>query len=156
MFPPGFLGTRADLLTDLITVGYGVVPLILAWSAMQARRGFHLRHRAVQCAALALLTVVLVMFEVNIRMRGGSDALFLSSSFANTPTLRAVLLGHLLIAVSTYFVWVGLTVLSWRRFRSRLPGVFSRTHARVGRLVIAGNVATALSGILLYIVGFVL
>lgn len=156
MFPPGFLGTRADLLTDLITVGYGVIPLVLFLSARMARAGAHRRHRAVQSGCLALLTVILILFETNIRLRGGSQALFVTSSFAATPLLRTTLLVHLAIAVSTYVAWLALTVVSWRRFAHSLPGEFSARHARFGRWIIGGNVATAVTGAWLYIVGFVL
>ncbi len=156
MFPPGFLGTRADLLTDLITVGYWIIPLVLYLSSTWARRGDHRLHRNVQCVCLALLTVILVLFEVNIRMRGGSEALFISSSFAQTPLLRFILLFHLAIAVSSYLAWIALTVVSWRKFESDLPGRFSINHRKVGLLVIGGNVATAITGVMLYVVGFVL
>lgn len=156
MFPPGFLGTRADLLTDLITVGYGVIPLVLYLSARRARRGEHRLHRAVQCGCLGVLTVILILFETNIRMRGGSDALFLTSSFAATPMLRGTLLVHLAIAVSTYLGWIALTVVSIRRFTNTLPGSFSAAHRRVGHWIIAGNVATAITGVWLYLIGFVL
>ncbi len=156
MFPPGFLGTRADFLTDLITVGYGVIPLVLYLSARRARRGEHRLHRAVQCGCLAALTVILILFETNIRMRGGSDALFVTSSFAATPLLRITLLVHLAIAVSTYLGWLGLTVISWRRFATSLPGSFSATHRRVGMAIIVGNIATAVTGAWLYMLGFVL
>ncbi len=156
MFPQGFLGTRADFLTDLITVGYGIIPTILYLSSLRARRGQHRLHRNVQCLCLALLTVILILFEVNIRSRGGSDALYLQSSFAETPMLRFSLLGHLAIAVSTYLGWVALTVVSWRRFQTALPGGFSAVHRRVGIAVIVGNVATSVTGIWLYVIGFVL
>jgi uncharacterized membrane protein YozB (DUF420 family) len=156
VFPDGFLGTRADLLTDLITVGYGVIPLALYLSSLLARRGARRLHRNLQCALLVLLTVILILFEANIRMRGGSDALFVSSSFAATPLLRFVLLSHLAIAISTYLAWLALTVVSWRRFESSLPGGFSGFHRRAGIAVILGNLATAMTGILLYVVGFVL
>lgn len=156
MFPQGFLGTRADLLTDLITVGYGVIPLVLYLSALRARRGQHRLHRGVQLGCLAVLTVILILFEVNIRVRGGSQALFVNSSFSETPMLRVTLLVHLAIAVSTYLAWVGLTVVSWRRFGTSLPGRFGATHRAVGMAIIAGNVATAVTGVWLYVVGFVM
>ncbi len=156
MFPQGFLGTRADILTDLITVGYGLIPLILYLSSLRARRGEYRLHRNVQCICLAALTVILVLFEVNIRMRGGSDALYVASSFAETPILRITLLVHLAIAVSTYLGWLGLTVASWRRFELTLPGSFGSLHRTLGRWIIAGNIATAITGAWLYIVGFVL
>jgi len=155
MFPQGFLGTRADVLTDLITVGYGVIPLVLYLSALRARRGEHRLHRNIQCICLALLTVILILFETNIRLRGGSDALYLTSSFANTPLLRFSLIGHLAIAISTYVGWCGLTIASLRRFQRTLPGDFGATHRRMGRLVIAGNVATAVTGMWIYLLGFV-
>lgn len=156
MFPPGFLGTRADLLTDVITVGYGLIPLVLYLSARMARAGAHRRHRAVQTGCLLALTVILILFETNIRLKGGSQALFVTSSFAETPLLRFTLLGHLAIAVATYLGWVALTVVSWRRFGHALPGSFTQRHRSLGQCVIVGNVATAVSGVWLYIVGFVL
>lgn len=156
MFPPGFLGTRADVLTDLITVGYGIIPLVLYLSSRLARRGRHRLHRTIQCSCLALLTVILILFETNIRLSGGSQALFMTSSFSETPLLRTTFLVHLAIAVGTYLTWVALTWVSWRRFRGTLPGTFSAAHGRIGRLVIAGNIGTAVTGVWLYLVGFVL
>jgi uncharacterized membrane protein YozB (DUF420 family) len=148
---PGFLGTRADLITDVVVVGFVAIPPLLWWSAMRARRGDHRLHRAVQTATLAVLSVLLVLFELNIRLRG--ESVFLSGGAG--AGLRASLYVHLAIAVSTFLVWVALVLISWPRLGKVLPGRFSPGHRRLGRAVIAGTVLTALTGAALYVAAFV-
>jgi len=148
---PGFLGTRADLITDVVVVGFIAIPPLLWWSAQRARRGDHRLHRAVQSATLAVLTVLLVLFELNIRLRG--ESVFLSADAS--AALRVSLYVHLAIAVGTFLVWTALVLVSWPRLGKVLPGRFSATHRRLGQAVIAGTVLTALTGAGLYIAAFV-
>jgi hypothetical protein len=58
--------------------------------------------------------------------------------------------------VATYGLWTGLTVASWRRFGTRLPGGFSRRHRRLGTLVFGGLCATAASATAVFMLAFVL
>jgi uncharacterized membrane protein YozB (DUF420 family) len=154
MSPAGVLGTRADLITDLIVIGFAAVPFILFLSSRRARRGQYRLHRAVQTVTLVVLSIILVLFEVNIRLRG--DSVFLSSSLAGTPFLRLSLFIHLAIAVATFLSWFGLALLSWPRLGRVLPGSFSARHRLFGRAVMVGTVLTAVTGIELYVVAFVL
>jgi len=150
---PGFLGTRADLMTDVVVVGFVAIPPLLWWSAGRARQGHHQLHRAVQSATLAVLTVLLVLFELNIRLRG--ESVFLSGEAEASLFLRASLYFHLFCAVATFLGWAALVAISWPRFGRALPGGFSARHRLCGRAVIAGTVLTALTGAELYAVAFV-
>lgn len=151
---PGFLGTRADLMTDVVVVGFVAIPPLLWWSALQTRRGAYRLHRAVQSTALAVLTVLLVLFELNIRLRG--DSVFFAADAAARPWLRPSLYFHLFWSIGTFVLWAVLVFLSWSRFGADLPGRFSTLHGVLGRLTIAGAIMTAVTGIELYIAAFVL
>lgn len=72
-----------------------------------------------------------------------------------TGFVRAFLAAHVLVAVTTAILWTTLAVRSWRRFRTRLPGPFSATHRRLGKLTVLGVGLLSSSGLLLYIFLFV-
>ncbi|MCM2279072.1 MAG: DUF420 domain-containing protein [Oligoflexia bacterium] len=156
MFPPGFLGTRADLLLDLVIVSLaGVVPAVL-YSWRSARTGSYVRHRNLQLALIAVLTLVLGIFEMNLRAKGGIDSLTRESRFAGTWILDAALFVHLAFAFSSAALWVGLTGLSlWKFQRPPRPGAFSSAHRFWGRLAMLDLLLTGASAIVLYVIGFV-
>jgi hypothetical protein len=71
MFPQGFLGTRADLLMDIVIVALvAVVPIVL-YNWQLARRGQYARHKTLQISLALLLAAVVGLFEVNLRLQGG-------------------------------------------------------------------------------------
>ena len=156
MLPRGFLGTRADLLMDVVFIATLATPFILAWGIRFASRGELSRHRAVQTTLLCVLLVAVVMFEVDVRLSGGSGSLMKGSSYAGTGWLRGITVAHVLANIVTFFTWLVLVVRSWRRFQTTLPGAFSATHRRVGRWVFAGTVFGAVSAVVMYVLGVVL
>src|SRR5690606_9988656 len=94
--------------------------------------------------------------EGHIRLSGGSGSLVAGSPYQGTALLKGVFLAHILPAVATYGVWLYLVVASFRRRNESLPGPFSRRHKKLGLVVIAGLVWTALSAIAVYVLGFAL
>ena len=50
--PRGFLGTRGDLLMDVVVVAIVLTPLLFLWAVSLARRGQYTRHRNIQTALL--------------------------------------------------------------------------------------------------------
>lgn len=157
MLPPGFFGTRADVLMDVVFVSTLATPFVVAWGIRFARQRDFRRHRAVQTTLLAVLLVAVALFEVDLRLSGGSGSLMKGSSYAGTGLLRGVLLAHVLANVVTFFTWLVLVVKSWRRFETpELPGTWGATHRRLGRFVFAGLVFGAVSAVVMYVMGFVL
>lgn len=156
MIPAGFLGTSAGLLTDSALMVFIVLPIVMPLGFRLARRRELGRHRAVQIAFLLTMTLAVVMLEVDIRLQGGSRAL--AGRFIAVPAaaVRAFLIVHLAIAVTTWIAWVTLVVRSARSFRRTLPGDFSARHRKWGRRVWLGVAATAATGTGLYIVAYAL
>ena len=73
--PAGFLGSRADLLTDLAPLTFIVLPLVMPLGFRLARKRRYLSHRRVQIGFLCVMTVAVLMLEIDVRLRGGSGAL---------------------------------------------------------------------------------
>jgi len=153
--PPGFLGTRADLIVDVVLVLNCVAPFWAVWAARQARAGQVDVHAKAQVALCVLAVGGLFVLEGNIRLSGGSGSLIAPSPYAGTALLKGVFIAHIFPAVFTYIVWVWLAVVSRRRRDEQLPGAFSRRHRRWGWVIIVGLAWTALSALAVYTLGFV-
>lgn len=157
MFPQGFLGTRADLLMDIVIVALvAVVPIVLYNWAL-ARRGRYAQHKLFQVGLAALLAVVVGVFEYNLRLQGGIFEATRASSYAGTTTLNFWIYFHTFFAITTIFIWVALILLSLRRFPSPpLPGAFSATHKRWGRIGMIWMLVTGVTSLPVYVYGFAL
>jgi uncharacterized membrane protein YozB (DUF420 family) len=151
MFPRGFLGTRADLLIDVIFVATLLTPVLLVWAIRLASQRKLKTHRLVQTSLLTVLLVAVLLFEVDLRMAGGSGSLMKGSPYAGTALLRTVLLSHVAANVVTFALWLVLVVRSWRKFEQTLPGSYTEPHRRTGRIVFAGTVFGAVSAIAMYV-----
>ncbi|WP_337174139.1 DUF420 domain-containing protein [Paludisphaera sp.] len=153
--PPGFLGTRGDLLMDIVVVAIVLTPFLFLRAVWLARRGEYRRHRNLQTALLTTLLVAVVLFEVDIRLKGGTQAFLAGSPHLGRPLLTWLLRTHVLVAVVSFGLWAVLVVQAWRARMDLNPGLFSAVHRRRGYLVFAGTIFTAASGVWLYWLGFV-
>ncbi len=155
MLPRGFLGTRADVLMDVVIVSLAVILPMLLMSLRMARRRRWEAHRTTQVALASGLGVVVLLFETDLRLSGGIFELTKDSSLTGTLVLNASIYVHTLLAISTTIVWIALIALSLRRFgRPPKPNPFSRSHRRWGRVGMIAMALTAITGLELYVVGF--
>ena len=152
--PQGFLGTRADLLVDVVFVVNVIAPIWAGFAAWLARKREHRRHMKLQLILWATLFVCVLLLEGNIRLSGGSGSLVSGSPYEGTTLLRTVFLLHIGPAVLTYVLWLYLVVASFRRWHVALPGGFSGRHKKLGKLVILGLVWVAASAAAVYWLGF--
>ena len=158
MFPPGFLGTRADILMDIVVLSFIVILPLLAWSWLIVRRDKkYSLHKRVQLTTGIVLAVVVALFEYDLKVSGGIFELTSGSSLAGTTLLNAVIYTHTLFAVAAALIWVGLIVMSLIRFDSPpKPGAFSRKHRFWGRAGMVSMMLAAATAPPLYYLGFVL
>lgn len=155
MFPQGFLGTRADLLMDIVIVALvAVVPIVL-WNWHLARSRRWLQHKRMQIGLAVLLALVVGLFEYNLRLQGGIFEATRASSYAGTATLNFWIWFHTLFAITTLLVWAGLIVASLRRFPSPpVPGAFSPRHRFWGRIGMLWMLSTGVTSLPVYWYGF--
>lgn len=153
--PGGFLGNRSDLLMDIVVIAIIVTPLLFLWAVRLARRGQYVRHRNLQTGLLGTLLIAVILFEVDIRVSGGTQAFMAGSPHLGSALLTWLLRVHVVVAVLTFFVWLVLVVQAWRARMDVNPRLFSVTHRRFGYGVFGGTIFTAVSGVWLYWLGFV-
>lgn len=155
--PPGFLGTRSDLFMDVVIVIVVLVPFLLLGSRALARSGRLATHRLAQIVLSGVFLVVVGLFEVYIRIKGGVDGISGGSSLHQSTFLYGWLIFHLCFSISSALLWTWLFVISLRRFPNPpAPGAFSATHRRWGNLTMGGMGMTAITGLFLYIFCFVM
>jgi cytochrome b subunit of formate dehydrogenase len=155
MLPQGFLGTRADVLMDIVIVSLAAILPILAFSWTKARRGAWRVHKRTQLILGSILAIVVLLFETDLRMAGGIFALTKPSAFAGTVLLNASIWIHVALSISTSIIWLALTIASVRKFgKPPRPGAFSKMHKLWGSIGMIDMALTGISGIELYIIGF--
>lgn len=153
--PAGVFGTRADLFMDVSIVLLTLLPLSL-WAAIRLARARRYRaHRNLQVITLFAVLLVLALFELDIRMSGGTAAL-LARVPERAALVRPLMFAHIAVASLTFLAWLALALVSWRRFGAHLPGSFIRLHRRLGWLIFVGACFLSSSGALSYVLLYVL
>ena len=117
--PPGFLGTDADILMDVVVCSLVVVLPMLALSWRWVRAKHYVRHRNTMVGLGSTLAVVVTLFEIDVRLAGGAFGLAKNSSLAGTTLMSVSIWVHLAIAAFTAILWLWLILLSLRRFCGR-------------------------------------
>src|SRR3954453_21182860 len=135
----GFLGTRAPLMIDVVCLAMIGVVLVLGWSVYQVkiRRHYQL-HKWTQVTLGAVLLVVVILFEVDIRLHGWEERE--ANAIAGRPpqAVYTALYVHLVFAVSTVILWpitIDLAVTSFNH--PPQPGPHSRIHIPLARTAAA-------------------
>jgi putative membrane protein len=157
MFPRGILGTRADLLMDIVILALVAVVPIVFYNWRLARSGRYPLHKTLQITLAVLLGAVVGLFEYNLRLQGGIFAATAASRYAGTGTLNFWIYFHTFFAITTILVWIGLILVSLRRFpKPPAPGPFSARHRFWGRIGMVWMLVTGVTAIPVYVYGFAL
>ena len=156
MFPPGFLGTRADVLIDIVTLSFIVILplLIVSWRLVRVQRNYRL-HRNLQLTLAVTLAMAVAIFEYDLAAAGGIFELTRGGAYEGTAILNGAIYVHTAFSVATSLVWVGLIVFSLIRFPNPpSPGAFSSTHRFWGRTGMVTMIMAGATALPLYYFGF--
>jgi len=145
MFRDGFLGTRAPFFMDFTTLIVALLPFLIAISIYFARKKSFRVHQISQIIILIFSATVITYFEYGVRLGGGFKEYIKGSSFS-TDIAFIILITHILIATYTLYIWVA-TIIKAKK---------SQNHPKDGKRVALGILATSISGILIYIILFML
>lgn len=155
-FPPGFLGTRADMLIDIVTLSFIVILplLIFSWWLARSQKNYA-AHKKTQLILGISLGIVVAIFEYDLSQSGGIFELTKGGIYEGTAILNWTIYIHTFFAVAATIIWVGLILVSLVKFdKPPAPNSFSKTHRIFGR---AGMVAMIMAGLTsppLYYFGF--
>ena len=155
MLPAGFLGTRGDILMDIVVLSFVVILPVLLISWCSARRGEYTRHRTLQVSLALVLAVVVALFELDLKLSGGIFTLTSQSRYSGTTLLNSLIYGHMLVAIASTLVWVPLVIVSLRKFGNPpVSNAFGPRHRFWGRVGMILMMASGLSAMPLYYLGF--
>jgi putative membrane protein len=157
----GFLGYRTSLMLDVVVCALAVLVPLLVYSLYEVKvRRNYLLHRNLQILLGAVLFIAVGLFEVDMRMQGGIDAILskrdVPLSLAQRGLFDAILYTHLVFAISTPFLWIATIAHGLWYFESPpMPGPASRRHKLFGWAASADITLTSITGLLVYYFGFV-
>ncbi len=146
---------QTDILIDVVNASFIVIVPTLIYSWLQVRKGNYAWHKKIQLILFAVLFVAVILFEVDLRMRGGIFKMVEQSQFAGTVLLNGTIWFHMFVSITTSFIWIGLIAFSLYKFASPpKPNSFSRTHKIWGTIGMIDMILTGITGVMLYVMGF--
>ncbi len=153
----GFLGTSASIMLDVVVCSLTLIVPALATSIyLVKRRRLYGAHRALQIGLGLMLAIVVLLFEVDMRLQGGFWAMAKDSRYFGTAFLEGLLAVHIAFSVSTVVLWGVTTWTALRQFpHPPAPGPFSRRHKRLAWSSVGAMIATVVTGLMVYFFGFV-
>jgi len=149
MFKDGFLGTRAPLFMDITTLIVALLPFLVAFAILFAKKRKYKIHAFLQTVILSISLVIIGYFEYGIRLGGGFNE-YIKNSSVNSTLALSILILHILIATITLYIWIATVI----KANIKKPQTYN--HKKLGIRTFMGIVLTSLSGIWIYIILFIL
>lgn len=155
MFEAGFLGTRAPLYMDLVTIFFGLLPFLVGYAIYLAVKGQHRAHFKWQATLFLITMVMVVVFEAGVRFDGGFND-FMQGSELSYGGVLSYLIVHIIIALITVVVW-GLTIYKSMKVyvKDGPTAPYFAQHRQKARWLYLGIVVTSLMGCSMYPILFV-
>ncbi|NKQ41284.1 MAG: DUF420 domain-containing protein [Sulfurovum sp.] len=152
----GFFGTEAPFFMDMVTLIVAGLPLLILLGVKLLHKEHYALHIFYQAFLFLVTVIVVIWFEIGVKNVGGFTHL-IDGSMATMAIKRIILISHIAISVVATIYWGKVIVQAYINYRNgSLPGGFTLKHARQMHLVLLGIALTALSGIAVYIMLFVI
>ena len=146
---------NTDILIDIVNFSFVIIVLTLIYSWLKVRNGEYSFHKKIQLTLFAVLFVAVILFELDLRARGGIFKMVEQSQFAGTAFLNGLIWFHLFASITTSLIWVGLVAFSLWKFASPpVPNKFSGIHKLFGKIGMLDMILTGITGVMLYVLGF--
>lgn len=149
-----FAPSRAPLAIDLIAYAMLALVPLLATSLYLVKKGRYEAHRRIQVSLSVGLLLVIVAFEIEVRLRGWTQ--WAKASPFYDGILFPFLFGHVALAILTTGLWAVTLVKALRHFPvPPRPGVYSAAHKRLARWAALAMFLTATTGWTFFWMAFV-
>ena len=147
MFHTGFLGTRAPIFMDIVTIIVALLPLLLIGAIFLARAKKYKAHAIAQRTIFLVSVVILTYFEFGVRLSGGFES-FMHGSGVEHNYAFIVLVFHIAISVITIIIWATTLLMAKKQLQLK-------KHKQAGQVTFLAVVATSLTGLWVYMLMFV-
>ena len=148
MFNNGFLGTSAPLYMDIITIYFAILPFLMGIGIYMAVKKRYELHFKMQLMTYIATILVVVLFEVGVRLSGGF-AFFMQDSNVNYVFMISFLLFHIVVAFVSVVAYSLLVYSGIKEFRLNSPTLI-KNHKKFGKLVYLGMAITSITGVMIY------
>ncbi|MBP7769726.1 MAG: DUF420 domain-containing protein [Aliarcobacter sp.] len=153
LFSKGFLGTDSAFYLDFATVYFAILPFLLAYSIFFAVKKEYKKHFISQALILGFTLVIIVIFEIGIRVSGG----FIEYSKASNISYDFMLVFlsiHIIIAIAAVTGWLFLFISSFKQYRNNT--LDASKHKKIGKAIFTALTISSIMGIFIYLFLFVL
>ncbi|MDZ7818578.1 MAG: DUF420 domain-containing protein [Aliarcobacter sp.] len=153
LFSKGFLGTTAPFYLDLATVYFAILPFLLAFSIFFAVKKEYKKHFISQAVILSVTLLIVVIFEIGIRISGGFIE-YSKSSNISYDFMLVFLIIHILIAIAAVGGWLFLFISSYKDYKNnKLDG---KKHKKIGKAIFTALTISSIMGVCIYFFLFIL
>ena len=139
--------------TSVILIGLLLISLAAPFASLYAvsliKKRAYKSHRKIQNIIFMTCIAAVVIFEVHLRLSGGSGSLIPENAYTRTAVFKGILFAHIIGAVLTYLLWGWMIFLSNRKYRKirQSAAFFSKIHRRMGYIAIGGMFYTIASAL---------
>jgi hypothetical protein len=157
-FPPSMFGARCDLLMDIVVISMAIILPLLWYSFKKVKQERQYKlHKNIQLTMFIILFFVVLLFEYDMQQNGGIFEMVKGSAYEGTFFLNFMIYFHTFLSITTSLIWMVLIIVSLIKFgKNPKPGKFSKTHKLWGTIGMWDMALTCITGLILYIFGFIL
>jgi len=154
MFETGFLGTRAPFFMDFVMIMVALLPLLVIIAISFAKKKNYKAHGISQTLLYIIAVVLVSYFEYGVRAGGGYEGFVKGSSVSHQYAFY-VLIFHIAVATIGFVVWTH-TLITARKDQKQglLMGKNSSLHKKRGKRAFIWIIATAITGVWVYVLLF--
>ena len=154
MFEIGFLSDKAPLFMDIVSLYFLILPLLLFFSINLAIKKKFLLHLKSQMAIFVFSMLIIVIFEIGVRVIGGFGEFLKDSSIPYNFFIIFLIL-HIIIAIISVIGWIAMIIKSYTLYKQDgFNSEFFKTHKNYSKLLFIGITITSYSGVGIYIILF--
>ena len=144
---PGFLGTRAPLFMDIVSIIVAFLPFLMLGIIYLARIQNYKLHALLQGVLFVVSVLVLTFFEIGVRFVGGFKS-FMDGSGVGHDYAFIVLIFHIMVSVTTLIIWTRTLFTAKKQLQAN-------KHKQAGWMTFIGVSMTMLTGGWVYLILFV-
>lgn len=148
MFEQGFLQTSAPLYLDIVTIYFAILPFLLFGGIIFAINKNHEAHYKMQVSTYIFTLVMVVIFEIGMRMSGGFSK-HMEDANINETFMVGFLIMHILIALVSVVLWTILIYSAVKEYKLKHKPIV-KSHKKLGMIVYGGMTMTSFTGVLIY------
>lgn len=151
----GFLGTKALLYMDIVTLYFALLPFLLFFSIRLAIQKKYKKHFIAQSMILSITVVMVLIFEIGVRLTGGFTQ-YVKSSSISYDFLVIFLILHIIVAICSLAGWFYQVIRSYKSYKATATITDVPNHKKVGKILFLALTLNSIMGVSIYFFLFVM